>query len=214
MSDAKTEAFVKKVPWWVKAFVAWHVYAMTAWSLPQPPPALMNGQISFSFGELISRPVPWALALNQRIKGTSWLPLRPYMMATGLWQYWDMFAPNPSNLDIWLDAEVTFANGDKSTQLYPRMAAMSYPERYVKERFRKYVERVNPPEFDYKKPALGQWLAYEAAKDPGNPPVSIVVRRHFRKIRPYPQPTPQEDTTEVIWSGPVDQEKLKRDKGW
>lgn len=198
----------------LKIFVLWHVYAITAWSLPAPPNVLRRGDIQPTFSRVISDPVPWFLTFNMAVKDADWLPLKWYMESTGLWQYWDMFAPNPLSLDHWFDSEVTYKDGSRKIQPYPRMASMSLPERYVKERFRKYSERVNPDFADWKKPAVAQWLALQAATDPNNPPIFIEFRRHFRWLPKYGEPIPEEYRTEVMVSLQVDQEKLRRDKGW
>jgi hypothetical protein len=203
-----------KVPVWVKAFVLWHIYAMTAWSLPRPAPALINGQIGPSLSNIVSDPLAFGLLVNYRIKNEPWSPLFWYMQPTGLWQYWDMFAPNPSSMDVWLDAVIVLQDGSKVTRTYPRMALLSIPEKYVSERYRKYVERVNPDVHSWKRPELAQWMALQAATDPGNPPIQVELRRHFRIIQPYGRPTAEEDTTESMGFFQVDLAKLKRDKGW
>lgn len=154
------------------------------------------------------------LGLNRKLKREPWSPVRPYMISTGLWQFWDMFAPNPNSLEVWLDAEVHFQDGSRQTVLYPKVSSMSHWDRFVKERHFKYVERVNPDVFAWKRPALAQWLALKAANDPKNPPVLVDLRRHFRVLRPYGQQSDPVSRTEAMGSFQVDQVKLRRAKGW
>lgn len=198
----------------VKAFVIWHLYAMTAFSLPAPPRVLTSGAIQPTVSSLLSDPMSWLLYANFRVKTSQYSPLYWYMVPTGLWQYWDMFAPNPSQMDVFLDGVITYQDGSTKVHIYPRMSAMPYPERYVKERFRKYVERINPDTENWKRPALAQWMALQAATDPKNLPVQVELRRQFHVIPRYGKPQPQEDTVETMAVYQVDLEKLKRDKGW
>lgn len=201
-------------PWWLKVFFWWHVYAMTAWSLPMPPPAIQNGTEQFSLQSLAAYPGAWTLALNAAIKSSPWLPLRWYMRTTGLWQFWDMFAPNPMRDDLWLDSVVQFQDGTEAVQPYPRMAELGLVDKYFQERFRKYADRFYRSTSNGKRAAFGQRMAYLAAKDPRNLPVSVSIRLHLRRIRDFGTPTPDGYQTQVLGVVEVDQERLKRDKGW
>jgi hypothetical protein len=66
-----------------------------------------------------------------------------YMLPTGLWQAWNMFAPNPAISNVYLEAEVTLADGSRVTWKFPRMNELGYFDRYRRERYRKWAsERV------------------------------------------------------------------------
>src|SRR3712207_1254298 len=60
------------------------------------------------------------------------------MYPLGLWQSWDMFAPNPAMANVYLEAEVTFADGSRTTWRLQRMEQLSYWQRFRKERYRKW----------------------------------------------------------------------------
>ncbi len=196
----------------VQILVLTHLVIIASWSLPQPPPALENGSVQPSPRTVVSNPVSWGLWANQRFRSSP--AIQTPMLTLGLWQYWDMFAPDPSRLDIWMDAEVVYANGSTAIVPYPRMSQMSIPEKYLKERFRKYVERMNGLEFDFKWPALSQWMAAQGWKDPSNPPIRVTMRRHWRDIQRYPEKTPPQYATFAFYTHEVDQERLKEDKSW
>jgi hypothetical protein len=210
----KPEKDKRTIPWWLKAFFWWHVYAMAAWSLPLPPAAILRGTEQFSLQSLASNPGAWALAGNLWVKQNPWLPLKWYMRSTGLWQYWDMFAPNPMSDDIWLDSVVAFQDGTEKVQPYPRMADLGLVDKYFQERFRKYADRFYRTGSSAKRTAFGQRMALLAATDRSNLPVSVVIRLHIRRVQRFGVPTPDGYETEQIGVVTVDQEKLKKDKGW
>ena len=76
-------------------------------------------------------------------------PVKYYLIPTGFWQYWDMFAPNPANIDFYCDAEVTYADGSHRTYTYPRMYKLGIIQKYGMERFRKYYERARDDSYQY-----------------------------------------------------------------
>lgn len=185
-------ALGKPVPWWVKALVAFHAFAILMWALPSPP----------------SR--PWGsdvlLMYDQRLKDSF---LRYYLTTTGFWQYWDMFSPNPADTDIWCDTIVTFKDGTKKLYKYPRMKELSIPVKYFKERYRKFYERVNQDKNKYLWPTFAQRIALENYRDPNNPPVEVRLRRHFRVIPPPGKPVPKDYTVYEYYVHVVDQRKLR-----
>src|SRR6476661_2961299 len=99
---------------WLNAFIVWNLFAVGIWLLP-------NSTLRQSCSELV----------------------RPYLMLTGLAQGWTMFSPNPSDVDLYIEARVTYADGHVRGWSYPRMIDMGYVERYRRERFRKMIEIAN-----------------------------------------------------------------------
>jgi hypothetical protein len=66
-----------------------------------------------------------------------------YFYPTGLWQRWDMFAPDPPAYNGYLEAEVTLRDGRRVVWPFPRMRRLDLFQRYLKERYRKWgQERV------------------------------------------------------------------------
>src|SRR6266498_3385477 len=81
----------------LNAFILWNLFAVGIWLLP-------NSVLRQSCTELV----------------------RPYLMLTGLAQGWTMFSPNPSDVDLYIEARITYANGQVRGWNYPRMIDMGY----------------------------------------------------------------------------------------
>ena len=159
----------RNAPRWLKLLVGFHVLAITSWSLPKSSPGVLNGLLE-------PRGLDWVLYTNDRYVRVS--PLQQYILTFGLFQSWDMFAPNPTNKDIWCDAIVVYKDGTEKVYTYPRVFTASYPKKYVIERYRKFYERVNLDLFQWMWPDFAQRVAVKM-DDPANPPVKVFLRRHF-----------------------------------
>jgi hypothetical protein len=148
-------------------------------------------------------------ALSQSFTTVRSKPIQTFYTTTGLWQYWDMFAPNPLSQDWWFDAEVTLQDGTKTIVTYPRMANLPIHKKYLHERFVKYGERVQTQQFEYLWPAWATWLAREAYTDQNNPPVTVQIRKHYRWIPdPDKDRTPREFRQEVVYEHLVNPQDL------
>lgn len=182
----------KKVSVWLKAFLAFHCLAILSWTLPNPPPGITNGEIQPSPVTVIRHFPDYILAANNWLKIRKWAPHRPYLLSTGLWQYWDMFSPNPSSTDLWLSAVVEYEDGTIEIFPYPRMATLPIHEKYFMERFRKFTERLSPDIYSYKWDAFAMRVAYLSWKDEQNPPARIELVRHWMEVPSMDQPLPKE----------------------
>lgn len=201
----ETAAPYRTVPLWVKAAIAFHVVAVTVWAIPLPPDAVAQEK---------ARP-----------SGTAWLqywnnkylkplnPIRGYVLASGVWQYWDMFAPDPSATDWYGDAEVTYRDGTVRRVAYPRMVDLPIPEKYVKERYRKFFERAHDEGTASMWPPFAQRMARWAYKDPQNPPVVVRLFWHKLQIAPPGGKQGTEYQGFNYYSYAVDQAALRRDRG-
>jgi hypothetical protein len=139
----------------LNAFILWNLFAVGIWLLP-------NSVLRQSCAELV----------------------RPYLMLTGLAQGWTMFSPNPSDVDLYIEARITYANGQVRGWNYPRMIDMGYVERYRRERFRKMIEIANQDTSRMVWPSLARYAARRNNTDPRNRPVSVELVRHFRIVPP------------------------------
>jgi len=169
------EAPKRTVSGWVKAFVGFHVLAVTMWSIPRPSDAVENERVTPTISDRIR-------VFNNDYLLTS--PLQYYDEFFGWWQYWDMFAPNPADTDIWCDAVITYQNGTQSVYQYPRMYLLSNWDKYFSERYRKFYERVNPDSGQEIWPFFAQCIALKNYHDASNPPVEVQLRRHWKQIQP------------------------------
>jgi hypothetical protein len=169
----------------LRVFVVFHIIAITVWALPTPPKQYEQG--TAHFGLRTDGVVPFlqsardiasdgTLYYNYKFLKPS--PIKFYSLATGFWQYWDMFAPNPSSIDQWGDAEITYKDGTVQRYQYPRMYLLSIPLKYVKERYRKFYERAGGDDCSYMWPQFAQRIAYLNNKDPNNPPKTVKLFRH------------------------------------
>ena len=199
---------------WVKLFVAFHILAITIWAIPNPPEGYLNGRIPW---KVQTDSIPHlAQSLNDGFRLFNATKLKPsfvkyYDMPTGLWQYWDMFAPNPANIDYYGDAEVTYQDGTKRIWTYPRMYTSGIFQKYFTERFRKYYERANSDGYSYVWAAFAQRVALLSTADPKNPAVEVRLRRHWLEIVPPGKPQPTEYNSHEYFTYPVDEVKLQHD---
>jgi hypothetical protein len=139
----------------VNAFILWHLFALTIWLLPQ-------------------------CALRQDCIAL----VTPYMTYTGFMQGWTMFSPNPANMDLYVEARITYADGRVRGWNFPRMVRLGYLDRYRQERWRKLIENGHLDENQMVWPSLARYAARRNNLYPGNPPVSVALVRHFRPIPP------------------------------
>ena len=110
--------------------------------------------------------------------------LSRYMTYPGLRQTWTMFAPNPMRWNVYVEAEITFADGSRTTWAVPRMERLGHFERHQKERYRKWsTERLG---VDQPNPVLtraaAQYVARQVEARPENPPRRVELVRYFSPI--------------------------------
>jgi hypothetical protein len=80
----------------------------------------------------------WALPSQPRLLGVIKNIVAPYAWRSGLFQSWDMFAPNPRRADTYITAEIEYRDGKLRSWIFPQMQDLGYIERYSKERYRKF----------------------------------------------------------------------------
>lgn len=145
----------------INVFVCWHLFALAIWLMPG------QSSIAQSLGNVV----------------------RPYMTLTGFMQGWNMFSPNPYTLDVYVEARIHYADGSVRSWEFPRMAKMSYWERYGKERWRKYIE-VTENGFNFYWPTMANYAARTHNNRPNDPPIRVDLVRHWRVLPPPGLPTP------------------------
>ncbi len=204
-SSAKTGVVAEapKTAGWIKIFVLFHLLCITAWSLPNRLDSL--GATARPTGTDI------LLVENQRrIKPL--LPVRAYLFTTGFWQYWDMFAPNPSQRDFYGDAIVEYANGKKETYQYPRMYLLPIMEKYPAERYRKFYERAHLEQNPFIWSVFAQRIARVMDKYQGNPPKLVRLRRNWRDVAAPGKPQIKEYSSYEYFRYQVRREDLEQPK--
>ncbi len=198
----------ERVKFWVKAFVFFHVAAITIWSIPAPPDSFVKKpQFQDNSVQNFSRSLNFEIRLFDQNYLKSSI-VRLYLLPTGFWQYWDMFAPNPANTDMWCDAIVKYRNGQEKIYQYPRIYLLPIPEKYEKERYRKYYERAHLDSYSYVWPQFAQRIAH-LMDNPKNPPVEVSLRRHWEAIAPPGKAQPKHYNSFVYFNYVVNQQTLK-----
>ena len=188
---------------WVKLFVLFHLVAITTWALPNPPSAVDSGKVTPAGTQ-------WIPYWNKKfIK--SFPPLTVYLMTTGFWQYWDMFAPDPAQTDTWGDAEVVFQDGTTKHYQYPRMFLLPVHEKHVKERYRKFFERAGSDDYNYLWSSFGFRIATQF-DNPKNPPVRVKLFRHWRPVAHPGQAQKQDYDSYMYYDYVVNQKQLEESR--
>lgn len=150
----------------VSGFIILHVMLITVWSLPKTnhPAAIAR----------------FAMKLREDLQKS----IEPIMVFTGLWQGWDMFAPNPLTTNFDVVAEITFRDRSKKIWVFPKMERLGLVERYQKERYRKWREQVRLDGNVVVWRDTARWIARQFS-NPENPPIHVSLTRHWT---PIPEP--------------------------
>ena len=192
----------------IKIGVAFHVLTCTIWALPKPSEKVLRNEVQAAGTDSLLKFNHLVLKENRAVIG--------YLLPTGFWQYWDMFAPDPSQTDFWGDAEVIYFDGTRTTYQYPRMFLESIPKKYVQERFRKFYERAHLESNAFQWPVFAQRIALLNAVDSKNPPIKIVLRRHWQDVIRHdakPGTTQSPYNSYAYYTHVVDQQLLRQDLG-
>jgi hypothetical protein len=194
----------KGVSIFVKLFVAFHVFSITFWALPDPRPPILNGSVE-PYG------TDWILFYNyEYLKMNPYL--RFYLVSGGTWQSWNMFAPNPASTDLWGDAEVVFKDGTVKRYPYYRIYSLPIPIKYFKERFRKFFERASDSRFMFSFAPFAQRVAMEMDSMPDNPPARVRLYKYTEDLKGPGKPREPYKST-MYYDHPVDLPALRRAQG-
>ena len=124
--------------------------------------------------------MPLDTPLTQRFRNA----MRPYLVYTGLFQKWDMFAPDPSKLNNFIGAMITYNDGDSKLWTFPRMENLGYVDKYFDERFRKYAnDCLRLDDYSALWPDAARYVA-RVNNRPGNPPVGVQLIRYWSIVPP------------------------------
>ena len=150
-------------------FVAFHLFAIVTWAVPLDTPLIVQ--------------------CREAIKG--------YMLWTGLFQKWDMFAPDPSKLNNYVSANVIYRDGRIAQWTFPRMETLGYVDKYFKERYRKYAcDNLRLDTRSALWPDATRYVA-RAVATPSETPVEIDLVRHWSEVQP---PGPHGEELSTPWS--------------
>ena len=136
--------------WAINFFIGFHLVAITCWCLPFDTP-----------------PLPLCRSI-----------VRPYFLWAGLFQSWDMFAPNPKRANTYIQAELRYQDGSRKAWTFPRVEEMSLTDKFFKERHRKYADSLQRDELDELWPDAARYIA-RLNSTPGNPVKSVILIQRY-----------------------------------
>lgn len=99
----------------------------------------------------------------------------PYFRWVGLFQTWDMFAPEPKHRNSYLEAMVVYAGGSVEYWSFPRMERMSLGEQYTKERYRKFEETLVEDKYSDMWPDVARYVARQVATPTKRPEIVMLI---------------------------------------
>jgi hypothetical protein len=123
----------------------------------------------------------WVFPLNASLTRLVRRSIGPYFTFIGLRQEWSLFAPEPIAANSYVDAEVTFANGDRRNWSFPRLETLGFRERYSKASYRKYTGWLYRPAYKYAWPDAARYVARQFRYSI-SPPATVQLVRHWAGI--------------------------------
>ena len=117
----------------------------------------------------------------------------PAFKMAGMGQSWNMFAPNPVNIDSYVTVEAEFKDGTRKTVNLSHMTEFGYFERYRREKWRKWANESLTKENNgpmWKASALFYAKDLESFE---NPVIKVDLVKHSRsaviptKVEPNPK---------------------------
>lgn len=167
----------------ISFFILFHWFCVVAWLFPKP---------SVTKTTMLSLSLP----LPKKDKTTGHWTIQKrhivetYLHNTGLWQDWSMFAPNPLQINRYVNATVVYQDGSEKIFNLPRLSQLNMFEAWIQKRWRKYQHRLideNGPGF---RDDFARYVARKMYTDPNNPPVKIILNQ-------FDAPIPRHDRKQV-----------------
>ena len=154
----------------ISVFILFHLIAITCWALPVD------------------------ISPMKQVKEI----VRPYMIWSGLFQSWDLFAANPKSDNSYVEADVITRNRKKKVWAFPRMVKLGFGERYRKERYRKFAVALPQQSNAYLWSGVAQHIAgmYKSQTDP---PQMVVLIEFQAFMKPGPRNAPEPILTPRIF---------------
>lgn len=140
--------------------------------------------------------------------------LTPVVLYTGLWQNYAVFSPNPRNINVHLEAIVTYNDGSARVWYYPRMERLGLIDRTFKERYRKYGhDHLNWAADKKLWPDFARFVARQMNNVPNAQPIQVELKRFWQKIPPpeigLGHPMPEHVNEFIFYTYPVLREDLQ-----
>lgn len=139
----------------ISIFILFHLIAITCWAFP------------------------WSVPIVRNVK----IIVLPYLRWSGLFQSWDMFAPNPEPVNSYIKAVVITHDHHMRVWTFPRMEELSFAERYRKERYRKFTDVLPGQENEALWPDVANHIARTFARQ-GDSPDKVLLIQFRSDIKP------------------------------
>ena len=163
--------------------------------------AFLQGAISVFIVFHLVAIICWAMPVNFSLFGAVNEMTRPYLLWTGLFQSWDMFAPDPMKTNTYVKAVVITQSHHVHVWSFPRMDQLGFGQRYQKERYRKFVEDMQREQNAALLPDVVKHIA-RFYNDPADPPQKVLLIKFQTDITPgsksEPEPRPTDFYDEYI----------------
>lgn len=124
--------------------------------------------------------------------------VRPYIHVMGFGQVWNMFSPDPGNLNIFIFARILQNDGTTWEYWLPQLSKMGWVDRYEKFRIIMYTATVHVDSSEYLWPDLAGWIAEQDRRQTGKRPLRIRLYRTWWNV-----PAPPADTSKrpvPVWN--------------
>jgi hypothetical protein len=153
----------------------------------------ISGFLIFNLFAIVTWCVPLDSPLIARCRELG----RPYLVFTGLFQKWDMFAPDPSKTNNFVGAHITYRSGATSLWTFPRMENLGYTDKYIKERYRKYAnDCLRLDGYSALWPDAARFIA-RVNNRPSDPPTGVALVRYWSFV---PPPEPNGEDSPGPWN--------------
>ena len=129
----------------INIFLVFHILAITCWCIPFQIPGVRTARRF----------------------------VRPYLLWSGLFQSWDMFAPTPKSANTYVEAQIRYKDGTEKVWTLPRMQSLGLTDKFIKERYRKFEDNLGDDANDAILTDVARHIA-RSQSTPGNP-VKLVV---------------------------------------
>jgi hypothetical protein len=140
----------------VSAFVIFHLSAICLWTMP---PCFIKGHLEPYF--------------------------KYYVLPTGVWQWWAIFAPEPVRDTMVLDAEIVDAKGMRHIHEFPRLAELPWWQKIPRYREPKFTGNMASPEYYTSRKFVARYAARQMDLRPESFPVWVSL---YYQIKDTPPP--------------------------
>jgi len=110
---------------------------------------------------------------------------RYYVLPTGMWQWWAIFAPDPVRNTCTLDAEVVDAKGMRHIFEFTRIAELPWWQKITRYRQPKFVNNMANPEYAMSRPFTARYALRQTELKPDAYPLFVSL---YFNVKDTPEP--------------------------